>query len=104
MQKNSYFQGFTCILKVLSFIIVLCIFYQLWRQFLKYFRILFMYNFVHRFLTVFWSKQMPKMDPKSIQNRPQCVPGRPLASWLHPVIFGHAIFTIFDAKMAPKMS
>ena len=47
---------------------------------------------------------MPKMDPKSPQNRPQCVPGRPLASWLHPVIFGHAIFTISDAKMAPKMT
>ena len=55
------------------------------------------------FLSFFGPKKMPKMDPKSPQNRSQCVPGRRLASWLHPVIFGHAIFTISDAKMAPKM-
>ena len=51
----------------------------------------------------FGPKTMPKIEPKWPQNRPQCVPGRRLASWLHPVIFGHAILTRFDTKMAPKM-
>ena len=47
---------------------------------------------------------MPQIDQKLPQNRPQCVPERRLASWLYPVIFGHAIFTIFDAKMVPKLA
>ena len=79
LQKNSYFQGFTCILKVLIFIIVICVFYQFWRQFLWYFRTLFMYNFVHRFLIVFWSKKDaqngPKITPKSTPVRPRAASG-----------------------------
>ena len=42
--------------------------------------------------------------PGNARLRSQCVPQRRLASWLHLVIFGHAIFTISDAKMAPKVT
>ena len=64
---------------MLIFIIVLWIFYQFWRQFLWYFRTLFMYNFVHRFLIVFWSKKDaqngPKITPKSTPVRPRAASG-----------------------------
>ena len=64
---------------MLIFIIVLCIFYQFWRHFLWYFRTLFMYNFVHRFLIVFWSKKDaqngPKITPKSTPVRPRAASG-----------------------------
>ena len=45
-----------------------------------------------------------KIHKKLPLNRPKCIPGRSLASWLHPASFGHAFFTIFDAKMAPKIT
>ena len=64
---------------MLIFIIVLCIFYQFGRQLLWYFRTLFMYNFVHRFLIVFWSKKDaqngPKITPKSTPVRPRAASG-----------------------------
>ena len=88
-------------LHILScFLCILCRFRaQLW----IHFRILLGYRCVDRFLMFFCPKTMPKIDQKWPQNRPQCVPGRSLASWLHLVIFGHAIFTIFDAKFAQKI-
>ena len=38
---------------------------------------------------------MPKIDPKWPQNRPKCVPGRSLASWLHLASCGHTFFSDF---------
>ena len=47
---------------------------------------------------------MPKIDQNDLKIDPSASQGgvwRP--GWLHPVIFGHAIFTIFDAKFAQKI-
>ena len=79
LQKNNYFHGFTCILKVMIFIVVLCIFAPFWRYFLTHFRTFVGYSFVHRFLIVFWSKNdaqnQPKITPKSTPVRPRAASG-----------------------------
>ena len=79
LQKNSYFQGFTYIIKTMSFIIILSICCSILKSFVSYFRILFGYKFLHRFLIVFWSKNdaqnRPKMIPKSTPVRPRAASG-----------------------------
>ena len=77
--KNNYFQWFSCILKVMMFIVVLCIFRRFRCQLLMYFRILFEHNFVHRCLIVFWFKKDaqngPKIMSKSTPVRPRAASG-----------------------------
>ena len=79
LQKNSYFQGFTYIIKTMSFIIILSICCSILMSFLSHFRILFGYNFLRRFSMVFWSKNdaqnRPKMTPKSTPVRPRAASG-----------------------------
>ena len=63
----------------MSFIIILSICCSILKSFLSYFRILFGYKFLHRFLMVFWSKNdaqnRPKMTQKSTQVRPRAASG-----------------------------
>ena len=105
-RKTSIFKVLhtSYIIKTMSFIIILSICCSILKSFLSHFRILFGVNVLHWFLFFFWSESDAQIRSKMSPNRPQCVPGRRLASWLHPVIFGHTIFTISDAKMAPKMT
>ena len=78
-RKTAIFKDLHVFWKCWFFIIVLYILYQFWRHFLWYFRTLFMYNFVHRFLIVFWSKKDaqngPKITPKSTPVRPRAASG-----------------------------
>ena len=77
--ETAMFTDLHAFSKLLFWWTVLCICPWFWCQLFTYFRILFEYIFVHRFFTLFWSKNdvqnRPKMTPKSTQVRPRAESG-----------------------------